>query len=206
MMMFAVLADDEIYSSLIASSPEAQWVRITDIDEFLKINDATALFNLHKDSGDIDYTGINVPVFINSINTTLSEINAAQNILRINAWPGFIEKEIWEIAGDKTLAAEDVLKKCGKKFIYVHDEPGLASARIIALIINEAFFAKGENISSENDIDVAMKLGTNYPHGPFEWCKIIGPDNIYSLLKKLSLTEPRYIPAPELEKEINNCK
>lgn len=206
MMMIAVLADDEIYSSLIASSPEARWVRITDIDEFLKINDATALFNLHKDSGNIDYTDIHVPVFINSINTTLSEINAAQNILRINAWPGFIEKEIWEIAGDKTLAAEDVLKKCGKKFIYVHDEPGLVSARIIALIINEAFFAKGENISSENDIDVAMKLGTNYPYGPFEWCKIIGPDNIYSLLKKLSLTEPRYIPAPELEKKINNCK
>ena len=205
-MVCAVIADDEIYKRLIASSTEVQWIRVADMDEFQKHGNAEALFNLSTNSSNINYSGIIVPVFINSIDKTLSEITGSQNILRINVWPGFAEKEIWEIAGKKTPAAEDVLKNCKKKFIFVPDEPGLVSARIIAMIVNEAFFAKGENISSENDIDVAMKLGTNYPHGPFEWGKLIGLNNIYSLLKKLSVSDPRYIPAPELEKEINTCK
>lgn len=204
-MVCAVIADDEMYNRFVASLPEVQWVWVADIDEFLKHDDVEGLFNLNQNSAHLNYNDIKVPVFINSIDTTLSEMNASQNILRINAWPGFLEKNIWEIAGEKTLAAQDVLKKCGKKFIFVPDVPGPVSARIIAMIINEAFFAKGENVSSENDIDVAMKLGTNYPQGPFEWGKMIGLNNIYSLLKKLSVSDPRYLPAPELEKEINNC-
>jgi 3-hydroxybutyryl-CoA dehydrogenase len=43
-----------------------------------------------------------------------------------------------------------------------------------------------------------MKLGTNYPFGPFEWAKEIGLNNIYFLLQKLSLTDKCYQPAPML--------
>ena len=75
-----------------------------------------------------------------------------------------------------------VLTMINKKAVTVSDEPGFIAARIISMIINEAYFAKAENVSSEKEIDVAMKLGTNYPFGPFEWARLIGIKNIYELL------------------------
>ena len=50
-------------------------------------------------------------------------------------------------------------------------------------------------------IDIAMKLGTNYPYGPFEWSKKIGLKNITALLNELFITEKRYQPADLLLKE-----
>ena len=78
--------------------------------------------------------------------------------------------------------------------------------KIIAMIINEAFFAFGDNVSSKDEIDVAMKLGTNYPYGPFEWAQKIGLDNIYNLLKKLNENSNRYAIAPAIENELINIK
>jgi len=46
-----------------------------------------------------------------------------------------------------------------------------------------------------------MKLGTNYPYGPFEWSNKIGLQKIYSLLKKLNEKERRYDIAPLLIEE-----
>ena len=84
----------------------------------------------------------------------------------------------------------------------VPDVPGMISTRVIAMIINEAYFGLGDGISSKKDIDIAMKLGTNYPYGPFEWGEKIGLKKIYALLKKLSEKDDRYTVAPALEKEI----
>jgi 3-hydroxybutyryl-CoA dehydrogenase len=78
---------------------------------------------------------------------------------------------------------------------WVDDQPGFISARVIVMIINEAFLALGEGVSSKNDINTAMKLGTNYPYGPFEWAEKIGIKNIITLLKKMSATNPAYTPA-----------
>ncbi len=46
-----------------------------------------------------------------------------------------------------------------------------------------------------------MKLGTNYPFGPFEWSEIIGLRKIHDLLMALSETDKRYTPAPLLIKD-----
>jgi 3-hydroxybutyryl-CoA dehydrogenase len=48
-----------------------------------------------------------------------------------------------------------------------------------------------------------MKLGTNYPHGPFEWAEMIGTENILALLQKLNVTDSRYRPCELLVKEVN---
>ena len=69
------------------------------------------------------------------------------------------------------------------------------------MIINEAWFAFEEGVSSKEEIDIAMKLGTNYPLGPFEWGALIGEKNIYALLKKLSAGNKRYLPAPLLHQK-----
>jgi 3-hydroxybutyryl-CoA dehydrogenase len=80
----------------------------------------------------------------------------------------------------------------------VPDEAGFVSARIIAMIINEAYHAKDEAVSTEADIDIAMKLGTNYPYGPFEWANEIGVQHVYALLQKLSLNDERFLPSAGL--------
>lgn len=152
-------------------------------------------------SGAMDFTLFeNKPVLINAVTETLSEFNFPPNVSRINGWPGFLEREAWEIASNDVERLESIFKNFSRRMFFVKDEPGFVAARVISMIINEAFFALGENVSSKEQIDLAMKLGTNYPNGPFEWAEKIGIEKIYSLLIKLSEKEERYLPAPALEK------
>jgi 3-hydroxybutyryl-CoA dehydrogenase len=123
----------------------------------------------------------------------------------MNGWTGFLSKPIKEIAltsyfGEQQL--KDVMDALQWQYIVAPDVPGFASCRTIAMIINEAYFALGENVSSREDIDIAMKLGTNYPYGPFEWSAKIGLQNIYALLDTLSKTDNRYTIAPLLTDEV----
>jgi 3-hydroxybutyryl-CoA dehydrogenase len=141
------------------------------------------------------------PVFINAVIDTLTELKLPNNVSRINAWPGFLQNEIWEIVSKNKNEVEDVFKNLGWKIIFVKDEPGLVAARVISMIINEAFLAFNENVSTIEEIDLAMKLGTNYPYGPFEWAEKIGLKNIFDLLRKLNEKDARYLPSSALE----NC-
>lgn len=57
--------------------------------------------------------------------------------------------------------------------------------RIISCIVNEAFLALTEGVATAEDIDRAMKLGANYPKGPFEWAEEIGANGIVQTLDSL---------------------
>ena len=73
------------------------------------------------------------------------------------------------------------------------------------MIINEAFFALEQSVSTQPDIDIALKLGTNYPMGPFEWAEKIGLQRVNELLEKLTLQSDIYKPSAllfEKSKEI----
>lgn len=73
--------------------------------------------------------------------------------------------------------------------------------RTIAMIINEAYFALGEELASPSDIDLAMKNGVNYPLGPIEWGEKIGLSNIAQLLDELHTVtkDDRYRLSTELK-------
>lgn len=201
-MKIVLLGYHASLETMQAIKSDIEWVRAEDAIDFFEDTDADAYFNLNSDSFDVDYSDITKPVFINSVSETLSENNLPKNIIRMNGWPGFLEKQTWEIAGDLSTGAKNILSLLGKDFILLQDDAGFISPRVLAMIINEAFYAKGEDVSSEENIDIAMKLGTNYPYGPFEWSKKIGLKNIFSLLKKLSQTDSRYLPAPALQTAI----
>ena len=202
-MKIVVLGDHEAWEIIRETGSDIEWVRAEDAIDFFEDTDADAYFNLDQDSSELDYSEITKPVFISSITATLSERSFNSNVIRINGWPGFLEKEKWEVAGTISEEVKTVLSSIGKNFIAVKDEPGFISPRVIAMIINEAFYANGEGVSSEEDIDIAMKLGTNYPYGPFEWSKKIGLKNIYLLLQTLAGTDIRYTPAPALQAAVN---
>jgi 3-hydroxybutyryl-CoA dehydrogenase len=61
-------------------------------------------------------------------------------------------------------------------------------ARVLGGIMNEAMWANTEGVATERDIDTAMKMGTNYLHGPFEWIEKIGIDKVQCLLAALNET------------------
>jgi 3-hydroxybutyryl-CoA dehydrogenase len=196
-MTIVVRASDDQWAALTASAGDIKWIKANAGFSFTNYTDADAFFILDNQF-NYNYTETTKPVFINCVTATLQELNTPFNVLRINGWNTFLQRPVWEIAGTINDDSKAVAEKLNKKIQSVKDEPGFISARIIAMIINEAYFALGDNVSTAAEIDTAMKLGTNYPYGPFEWAEKIGLNNIYLLLQKLSLSDKRYQPSPTL--------
>ncbi|HEX2846374.1 MAG TPA: 3-hydroxyacyl-CoA dehydrogenase family protein [Chitinophagaceae bacterium] len=141
-------------------------------------------------------------IVINAVVATLGDTDTG--FIRINGWPGFLKRPLVEAAAvdeSSRNKAEELFVLLGRKTEWVPDISGFLTARVVASIINEAFFALEENISTEQEIDTAMKLGTNYPFGPFEWSEKIGLAAVYSLLAGLGREESRYAPCKLLEKK-----
>lgn len=164
---------------------------------------ADAFFDLTFNDANINSNNFtnDIIVFANAVNSTCKEINK-KNYVRINAWPGFLNRAIIEVAcanEQYKQQVEKILTALNWKFIWTPDDCGFIAARIIAMIINEAYYALEENVSTKEQIDIAMKLGTNYPYGPFEWSEKIGIEKIYLLLEKLFAQNKRYTIAESLK-------
>ncbi len=145
-------------------------------------------------------------VIINSVMDTL--IQTSESFIRLNGWDGFLSAPILEAAcNDDSLKqkAEAVLSSFNKKIEWLPDEVGFVSPRVISMIINEAFLALEEGVSSEEDINTAMKLGTNYPYGPFEWAEKIGVHKVSALLTRLSIDNPHYTPCRLILQSEESC-
>lgn len=204
-MRIVILVTEEQRQEIIINKNtgnEAGLIFIKSISEIENYAEYDAFFLLTDFSSAIafkDHSG--KPVIINSVINTLESLKLPSNFSRINGWPGFLKRPIWEIASNSKAITEAVFKSLGWNILFVKDEPGLVGARVLGMIINEAYFALGENVSTINQIDLAMRSGTNYPLGPFEWQDKIGIQNIYMLLKKLSETNKRYLIAPALEEK-----
>ncbi len=173
------------------------------LSEETNLKSYNAFFILNNEESDfIDFNDFDSkPVFINSVVRTLKEWGAPGNVSRINGWPGFLQRDVWEIASEEKDATAEISKIMGWDLLFVEDKPGFIAARVVAMIINEAFLAFNENVSTMEEVDLAMKLGTSYPFGPFEWAEKIGLNNVYALLDKLAETDVRCVPSPALK----NC-
>jgi 3-hydroxybutyryl-CoA dehydrogenase len=86
----------------------------------------------------------------------------------------------------------------------VADGAGLVRARVVCSLINEAISAVQENVATPADIDLAMKLGTNYPRGPLAWGDALGLDTVLAVMTALQEEwgEDRYRPAPLLKRMV----
>jgi 3-hydroxybutyryl-CoA dehydrogenase len=98
--------------------------------------------------------------------------------------------------------AEQLFKSLGKESVRVKDSPGLTFPRILSLIINEAARSLEEGVASAEEIDIAMRLGVNYPQGPLKWADQIGLDEVLAVLDGLhgATGDDRYRAAPLMRK------
>ncbi|RDU35872.1 3-hydroxyacyl-CoA dehydrogenase [Neobacillus piezotolerans] len=94
-------------------------------------------------------------------------------------------------------------EKMGKETVVVNEFPGFVTSRISALVGNEAFYMLQEGVGTPEEIDKAIRLGLNYPMGPFELGDLVGLDtrlnNLRYLHEKLG---EKYRPAPLLEQYV----
>ena len=205
-MIVAVLADEEQKKEILQKGiPQGSDIIWCDTLKTLLMVEADVYFDLLF-RNDVERNIIlnkikGRPVFIGDVNN-LTDKN--YEFIRLNNWPGFLKREIIEVAVSENAQAiivKNVFENLNWQYRLVPDKPGFISSRVIAMMINEAYYALGENVSTREDIDTAMKLGTNYPYGPFEWTALIGLKNVYSLLLEMSIENKRYMPAPAMKEE-----
>jgi 3-hydroxybutyryl-CoA dehydrogenase len=86
----------------------------------------------------------------------------------------------------------------------VADTPGLVVARTLAMLINEAADAVLQGVCTPEGADAAMKLGVNYPAGPFEWLAQWSVPEVVTLLDALDAhyRGERYRVSPWLRRRI----
>jgi 3-hydroxybutyryl-CoA dehydrogenase len=173
-------------------------IDFSDGDEEEDFKDYDVIFDLNFDDDPSNaatyYSLKETPVFVSAVRLSLAEAVYANEtkvkcrLFGINALPDFISQTKWEVSlyrKFETPELDKLMKTFGIDYLTVEDRVGMVKPRIIFMIINEACYTLQEGTASIEDIDLAMKLGTNYPFGPFEWCDKIGISDVFETLTAL---------------------
>jgi len=107
---------------------------------------------------------------------------------------------------DQTYGATKALaERMGKTTVVSKDFPGFIVNRILIPMLNEACFALMEGLGTAEDIDTAMRLGTNQPMGPLQLADFIGLDTCLNIAEVLhrGLGDDKYRPCPLLRQYVD---
>jgi 3-hydroxybutyryl-CoA dehydrogenase len=99
----------------------------------------------------------------------------------------------------------ELSRRLGKTAVTArHDYPGFIVNRILIPMLNEACFVLMEGIATPEEIDTAMKLGTNQPMGPLELADFVGLDTCLAICRIFhnELGDDKYRPCPLLVKYV----
>jgi 3-hydroxybutyryl-CoA dehydrogenase len=156
------------------------------------------------DRGDVIATldgllGSEVAFFVDAYATDLAECTkrmkhperlVGYGILGSLAGQGAVEVVDLEGLSDDALAlAQELFESLGKGVVLVGNVPALFLGRTIGSIVNEAVTAIAEDVATPDDVDTAMRLGTNYPIGPVAWGREIGGRRVARILQRLADAE-----------------
>ncbi len=190
-----------------------EYTFMSDIDsaEYLKTQDVIFHFTIDENQDHMQWIMelMKLPVFLNTVKITLTELcftfgKPETPVFGFNGLPGFFDRDQMEVSVlDSAEQPEEILSTLQADFLLCDDRVGMVTPRVIMMIINEAFYTVQEGTASREDIDMGMKLGTNYPFGPFEWTERIGVHHVYEVLEALyeDTKDERYKICPLLKKE-----
>ncbi|MGH9116052.1 MAG: 3-hydroxyacyl-CoA dehydrogenase [Acidimicrobiales bacterium] len=120
--------------------------------------------------------------------------DAAATATAIACSEGCPERGVEEAAGLLQAASLDVH--------LIDDAPGLVVTRTVAMLVNLAADAVHRGVAVPEDVDTAMRLGTNSPVGPLEWGDRWGAGVVVSVLDAMQSAygDSRYRPSPLLRR------
>src|SRR5437879_5496591 len=109
-----------------------------------------------------------------------------------------------ETSDETVRLIQDVCAKLGKEAVEVKESPGFVVNRLLVPMMNEAFNLLQEGVASPEDIDKAMKLGTNMPMGPLELADYTGLDIGLDVMEVLfrETGDPKFRPSTLLRKYV----
>jgi 3-hydroxybutyryl-CoA dehydrogenase len=150
---------------------------------------------ISAEDGTIDVAGTRVPLL------ATGSLHALGGAIGFHTLPTL---GLVELTGKRVDAVESFFSSLGLHVAWAGDAPGLVLGRIVAQLVNEACFAVGEGVGSEDDVDDGMMLGLNHPRGPFAWLELVGAPHVLGLLDALhaELGEERYRVAPLLRRKL----
>ena len=82
-------------------------------------------------------------------------------------------------------AVRAAMRACGWQALELRDTPALWAARTLCMLVNEGADAVHQGVCNEEGANLAMKLGTNWPHGTFEWLAALGVERVVTVLDHL---------------------
>ncbi len=97
---------------------------------------------------------------------------------------------------------DQLARSLGKLPIWIGESPAMVVPRVVCSLANEAAFSAMERIAEPEQIDRAVVLGLNYPHGPLAWAEQLGFSKVVAVLDHLrrEFGEERYRAAPLLRR------
>lgn len=153
--------------SALRREPDSDWVGLTIDGAQLRLTDGRCASQLGKD----------ICVFDLPVQVSGSQTGSDKAAL---AWaPSTRASAVWVALAEQWLVALGFIPQ------RVADTPGLVVARTLAMLINEGADAVYQGVCSAAAADAAMKLGVNYPAGPFEWLDLWGAAPVCALLDAL---------------------
>jgi 3-hydroxybutyryl-CoA dehydrogenase len=158
-----------------------------------------------------------IPILVQSCDTNLSTVeNRLDHPQRLAGFDGLFFKQAQAVSlvrsslMDKQVEAQvtQFISRLGKLPVWIGDTPGLVLPRLVSMLTNEAAFAVLEGAADPETIDLAMRLGVNYPQGPLSWAVSLGLERVLAILDHLfaEYHEERYRAAPNLRNWVRSRK
>lgn len=203
-MKIAVIGSGKKLSSMKSKLQSVEGV------SYLQDTDTTSNYDVIIDL-DFDDNGFHRKDYYDTLSSGILLISANLKVLEESfsnsnkikvfgmcTFPHLLERDRLELSNPynySTTEIDDFISSIGYETIeWVQSRVGFITPRVLCMIINEAYYTVQEGTANKQDIDTAMKLGTNYPKGPFEFLELFGIELVYQQLLALynDTQEERY--------------
>lgn len=192
-MKIVIIGDQENYKEAKEKFGEKhECILLASLHNTTKLPDNTEVifdFVVEENIGHLEiYESLpDISIFLNTVKISLAELYTVTGLslkkyFGFNGLKTFFNRPVLEVSSLAGFGTDRVFEQLSTEYCPVADRVGLVTPRVVLMIINEAHFTVQESTAAKADIDLGMKLGTNYPFGPFEWADKIGIKDVYETL------------------------